>query len=640
MRTPLRPAASAAAAAALGLLAVGAAIARAGAAYSVSTLAGGTYGAADGAGANASFSSPIALAPAAAGDAVYVAEQGNHRVRIVWRNGTVGSLTGGGPSGFLSGVRDGNRSTALFYLPQALAVPAPGGPSFLAEVAVFVSEFGNYKVRAVSPNGTVWTIAGGGASGKTPGTADGVGTAAAFTAPSGIACFGGTLFVSDSTRLRAVALATGAVTTLAGSTVPGFANGVGAAAAFRGLAGLAALPGTGTLIVAETWYYDVRAVEQTGAVRALVGGNVAASEDGVGTAARFRVPAGLWHDAAVARLLLADTGGSRVIAIDPVAQSATTLFGGTSGFGDGDGAVAAFNNPSSAVAFSDGAIAIADQSNNAIRVAVLVSATPSPSGAPSGLSPSSSPTPSGTSSVSAQASAASTAAGSPTSATPTSSGSPPSVSSAPPPSGSPTSSPAGSAQASALESPTSSPSPSPSPSPSSTVSQSSSASVSPSPTVSQSSSASVSLSSSPSASQSAAAASPTPSGTALIATSSQLSTPVASPNATSTAGAAGLGAAAVPALTTRPSSVVVGLEAAGGIACVLAAAAAIVALRRKQQRRTVFGRRDVGEVVAMDSSQADAGAPKLVVHARRPQTLLTAPFASSSHSPLQRGSGV
>ena len=137
------------------LLAAGAAT------YSVSTLAGGTYGAADGAGAGASFASPIALALAAAGDAVYVAEEGNHRVRILYRNGTVGTLTGGGASGFASGVNDGNKSFALFYLMQALAVPPPGSPGALAGVAVFVSEFGNKKLRQVWPNGTTLTLAGG-----------------------------------------------------------------------------------------------------------------------------------------------------------------------------------------------------------------------------------------------------------------------------------------------------------------------------------------------------------------------------------------------------------------------------------------------------------------------------------------------
>ena len=377
------------------LVLLAAAGAAGGATYSVSTLAGGSYGASDGVGANASFASPIALALAPGGDAAYLAEQGNNRVRIVWRNASVGSLAGGGRSGFASGPEDGNKSTALFYLPQALAVPPPGSPGALMGVAVFVSDFGNYKVRAVHGNGSVWTLAGGGASGKTPGTADGVGTNAGFTTPSGIACFGGSLFVSDGTRLRAIAIATGTVSTLAGTTTPGFANGVGAAAAFRGLTGLAVVPGSSaTLIVAETWYYDIRAVEiSTATARAFAGGGSQASVDGIGAAARFSVPAGVWYDANGARLLLADTGGSRVIALDPVTQSATTLFGGVSGFGNGDGATASFNNPSSAVAFADGSIIVADQSNNAIRIAVLVSASPTPSVSPSvAVSPSPSPT--------------------------------------------------------------------------------------------------------------------------------------------------------------------------------------------------------------------------------------------------------
>ena len=603
------------------LVAAAAAAACAAASYDVSTLAGGAYGSADGVGAAAGFASPLALALAPSGDAVFVAEQGNHRIRVVYRNGTVGTLAGGGASGFLSGFADGNKTAALFYLMQALAAPPPG----TSPVAVYVSEFGNYKVRAVAPNGTTRTLAGGGASGKSAGTADGVGTNAGFTTPNGVALYGSSLFVADGTRLRAIELATGAVTTLAGTTTAGFANGAGAAAAFRGLAGLAVLPATGTLVVAETWYYDVRAVEtSTGVARAFVGGGSQDSVDGVGAAARFRVPAGVFYDAGAARLLLADTGGSRVIAIDPVTLSATTLFGGTSGFANGDGASAAFANPSSAVAFPDGAIVIADQSNHAVRIAVPVSASPSPSGAPPSASPSNTPTPSASvSAAGASASPTGTPSASPTSSpsgsltvsssptvsvtgTPTSSGA---VMTTSPPPASPT------------PSSTTTPSPSPSLSPSSSPSpsQTPEASVSPTCSVSESSLPAASASAAPSDSTPRGSETATAVGSAAPASSSALSSATASASA-------GLGDLAGARAQGDAPTDNVALEAVGGAFCVALAGAAALALRRRQ-RRSVFSKRGVGEVLGEQ--------PVVVAQAPRPVTSLSAPFVSSSRAQAQ-----
>ena len=93
--------------------------------------------------------------------------------------------------------------------------------------ALFVADAGNHKIRRVEVGtGAVTTVAGSG----TADSADGVGDAAQFNNPYGIAISpdGGALFVTDSGnhKIRRVEVATGAVTTLAGSGNDGDADGV------------------------------------------------------------------------------------------------------------------------------------------------------------------------------------------------------------------------------------------------------------------------------------------------------------------------------------------------------------------------------------------------------------------------------
>ena len=97
--------------------------------------------------------------------------------------------------------------------------------------------------------GAVTTLAGSGASGS----ADGVGGAAELYAPHGVTISpdGSALFVADNGnhKIRRVEVATGAVTTLAGSGEEGGADGVGDAAQFKYPVGLAISADSTTLLV-------------------------------------------------------------------------------------------------------------------------------------------------------------------------------------------------------------------------------------------------------------------------------------------------------------------------------------------------------------------------------------------------------
>jgi sugar lactone lactonase YvrE len=89
-------------------------------AHPVTTLAGGTAGYADGSGAAAKFTAPEDVDVAPDGS-VYVADTGNHRIRKVAPDGTVTTVAGG-----TAGLANGSADQARFNFPQGLAVDKDG----------------------------------------------------------------------------------------------------------------------------------------------------------------------------------------------------------------------------------------------------------------------------------------------------------------------------------------------------------------------------------------------------------------------------------------------------------------------------------------------------------------------------------
>lgn len=155
----------------------------------VSTLAGGPAGNADGPAAEARFTFPEGIAVGPDG-AVYVADAGNHRIRRIGRDGRVSTLAGGSP-----GLADGVSAVARFNTPRAVAADAAGN--------VYVADAGNNRIRKVTPEGVVTTVAG-----SERGYANGVGKAARFDEPFGVAVdLAGNLYVADlnNNRIRKIA---------------------------------------------------------------------------------------------------------------------------------------------------------------------------------------------------------------------------------------------------------------------------------------------------------------------------------------------------------------------------------------------------------------------------------------------------
>jgi DNA-binding beta-propeller fold protein YncE len=158
-----------------------------------------------------------------------------------------------------------------------------------------LADSGNNTIRKVLiATGAVVTLAG---SAGTSGSSDGSGVSTMFDHPQGITTDGTNLYVADTNNhvIRKVAIATGAVTTLAGnaSDIMGSADGTGADARFYYTYGITT-DGT-NLYVADSGNGKGairKVVIATGAVSTLAGGE----SDGNGTSAKFYHPQGITTD--------------------------------------------------------------------------------------------------------------------------------------------------------------------------------------------------------------------------------------------------------------------------------------------------------------------------------------------------------
>ncbi|MEO8719028.1 MAG: hypothetical protein ABI423_12485, partial [Burkholderiales bacterium] len=226
------------------------------------------------------------------------------------------------------GSADGTGAAARFRWPNGVATDAGGN--------VYVADSGNGTIRKITPAGVVTTLAGtAGVLGQT----DGIGSAASFRGMVGVATdSGGNVYVADFAIIRKVTPA-GVVTTFAGTAgLLGFADGTGAAARFSfvSAAGLAT-DSAGNVYVADNQNSTIRKITPAGVVTTLAGSasTSTGSADGTGAAARFYFPAGLATDAA-GNVYVADTGNHTIRKITPTGV-VTTVVGvaGQIGFAPG-----------------------------------------------------------------------------------------------------------------------------------------------------------------------------------------------------------------------------------------------------------------------------------------------------------------
>ena len=358
----------------------------------VTTLAGsGAAGTADGAPDVAQFNVPDGICADTAGN-LYVADVDNASIRKVTSTGVVSTFAGlSGSPGYVDAIG----TAARFSVPYATACDATGN--------VYVAD-ANGRIRLITPAGSVSTIAGNGSGVES----DGVGTAAGFNHPTGIAVdAAGNAYTADlvGNSIRKITAA-GVVTTLASMSQPGAlgldaagnvyvgdyadqtlrkitpggvvsivagqsgvsgtTDGAGGAAQFRNPWGVAA-DASGNVYVADSANNTVRKVTSAGVVSTFAGAPLqTGANNGTTSLARFNGANGLAVDGS-GNVYVADDGNHLVRAVTP-SGSVTTLAGsGTSGTADGVGTAAQFRGGTGVAVDTTGNVYVADQSANTIR---------------------------------------------------------------------------------------------------------------------------------------------------------------------------------------------------------------------------------------------------------------------------------
>jgi sugar lactone lactonase YvrE len=343
----------------------------------VTTVAGlaGTSGSTDGTGSNARFYSPQKISLDAAGN-LYVSDSNNHTIRkVVVSSGVVTTLIG---QAGMNGSTDGTFANARLNSPEATALDGAGN--------LYVTDSSNFTIRrAVLAAGVVTTLAG---TAIMSGSSDGTRSVARFNEPQGVAAdAAGNLYITDALNhtIRKVVASTGVVTTLAGTAgMSGGSDGSGASARFYVPYGVA-VDGGSNLYIADTGNHTIRKlVLATGAVTTIAGtAGMIGNSDGVGAAARFFFPFGIAADS-TGTLYIADRTNHAIRKLVLASGQVTTLAGspGISGISNGNGSMARFNGPQGVTLDAAGNLYVADTANHMIRkVVVATSAVTTVAGA-------------------------------------------------------------------------------------------------------------------------------------------------------------------------------------------------------------------------------------------------------------------
>jgi hypothetical protein len=258
---------------------------------------------------------------------LYIADLYNQRVRRVdAKTGIITTVAGSGPIGNGKGSYSGDggpATSATLSTPQALAFDGAGN--------LYIADRDNHRVRKVSPDGIITTVAGGGKNAVAEG-ADAV--SVALNAPRNVAVDGqGNLFIWDSPVNRILKVRPdGKLSFYAGNGTAGFSGDGGPAtaaqlnAAFLGMA----VDSAGSVFLVDTVNNRVRKVSPEGIITTVAGTGEAGftGDNGPATSARLRNPInGVVIDAA-GNLYFTDRGNLRIRKVIGVAAPGALVPGG------------------------------------------------------------------------------------------------------------------------------------------------------------------------------------------------------------------------------------------------------------------------------------------------------------------------
>jgi uncharacterized protein (TIGR03437 family) len=263
--------------------------------------------------AAAQLSKPQGLAVDAAGN-LYIADTQNNRVRVVTADGSISPFAGNGNGGY-SGD-GGPAASAQLNQPYGLAFDAAG--------SLYVADFNNSRVRKVTSDGNISTVAGnGGTSFNGDG---GQAVSSPLNRPQSVAVdSAGNLYIADTqnNRVRMVA-PNGVITTVAGTGSAGFSGDGGPALkAQLTVPGSVAVDSDGNLYIGDS-NTRVRKVSPDGTIATVAGNGVTGYSGDAGPAAGAELdgPFGMAFDT-TGDLYLADSGNNAVRLLQPSSFAAS-----------------------------------------------------------------------------------------------------------------------------------------------------------------------------------------------------------------------------------------------------------------------------------------------------------------------------
>jgi uncharacterized protein (TIGR03437 family) len=300
---------------------------------------------------------------------IYIADTQNHRIRRIAPNGFISTVAGSGATGFGGGGfrGDGGPATrALLNAPESAALDAAGN--------LYIADFFNRRVRRVTPEGTISTFAGNGigffAGDGGPATSASIDGAFGVTVDAR-----GSLYLADTLnhRIRQVT-PDGIITTIAGTGEAGFSGDGGAAAgAAMNLPVTVAVDPVGSVYFADSNNGRVRKITPGGVITTVAGngGLDLGGDGGPATATSLFSPWGLALDAA-GNLYIAEAAAGRIRRVTPAGIISTVAgkLSATGGGFDGDNKRATdalLNSPTGVAVDAAGALYISDQNNHRVR---------------------------------------------------------------------------------------------------------------------------------------------------------------------------------------------------------------------------------------------------------------------------------
>jgi sugar lactone lactonase YvrE len=240
---------------------------------------------------------------------VWIADTGNHRVRKVNTSGMITTIAGNGSASY--GGDNGQATSASLDHPYAVDLDTSGN--------VYIADRFNNRIRRVTPQGTISTIAGNGTAASTGN--GGAATLASVASPTDLAVApDNTIYIAEPVTHRVRKITTsGTIEAVAGTGVLGFSGDGGAATSCQlNQPSTVAVDANGNVFIGDQTNNRIRRIDAVTGIITSVAGNGTygnTGDGGLATDAKISVPSGL-ATAADGTLYIAQTDSGSIRRVD------------------------------------------------------------------------------------------------------------------------------------------------------------------------------------------------------------------------------------------------------------------------------------------------------------------------------------